>query len=209
MGGTERPALYEVNGRTRCELSLYDARERVVGRALWWDDEKEAKLGSARVPRAFEIIVDLGGSSPVVQVTVEIVKQVPRPTAVAFHVKRTGDEVMAKHLKEVRLTDWVDAAIANVAREVIALPGGVLRARGRTVGGERAAKTAIKLGRSRARITTEFLAEVAEVYRENFDKPVVAVERHFRVGYRTAAGYVEQARAEGLLPPTTRGKKRL
>jgi hypothetical protein len=204
----ERPTLYELAGRTRCELPLYDINERVVGAVRWWEDEVQRKLGSTRVPGEFEVIVAPAKSTPVIHLTVEILKQVPRCTEVVVKVDGTGAEILAKHLKEIRLNDWIEVAIANVAREVIPIkPGASLRALSRTPRGQRSAKQAISVARSRSKITPEFLADVAEVYRQNFDKPVVAVERAFGVRHRTAANYVQLARKAHFLPDTTQGKK--
>lgn len=53
------------------------------------------------------------------------------------------------------------------------------------------------------------LEKVATVYREAVgEKPVEAVQFYLGVSYRTAARRVEQARAKGLLPPTTQGKRK-
>jgi hypothetical protein len=57
-------------------------------------------------------------------------------------------------------------------------------------------------------ITREFLEQVAATYRDNVTgSPTKAVQEKFMVGTRTAAGYVQRARAEGLLPATTPGRK--
>lgn len=195
----------------QCRLPLYDSADCVVGTVWWWEGVRESKLGTARVPSSFQVYIAAGGSSPLVQLSVEIVRQVPRCTGVFVTADHAGEEVLAKHLKDIRLTDWIDFAIANLAREVMPIgPGRGLRALGRTPRGEKAAKVAVKLARSRAKITPEFLSEVVGVYRDNFhDRPVVAVEKHFRVARPTAAKYVQQARVAGLLPPTTRGKKQI
>lgn len=67
---------------------------------------------------------------------------------------------------------------------------------------------AARKGRGARKITSEFLTEVAEVYRANVDKnPTQAVRRTYNVSPSMAAEYVRRARHEGLLPPTTSGKK--
>ncbi|WP_300008061.1 hypothetical protein [Pseudonocardia sp.] len=54
----------------------------------------------------------------------------------------------------------------------------------------------------------EELEEVARIYREHVaDAPVKAVAALLGATERTAARRVQQARAAGLLPPTTRGRK--
>jgi len=64
-------------------------------------------------------------------------------------------------------------------------------------------------GHGARRLTPALLAEVAQVYRARIDdRPTAAVAAAFGVAHRTAALYVQRAREAGLLPPTTRGKKR-
>ena len=58
-------------------------------------------------------------------------------------------------------------------------------------------------------ITPDLLKTVAEVYRRNIDRaPTQAVGKFFGVKSRMASIYVDRARQAGLLPPTTRGKKK-
>ena len=61
----------------------------------------------------------------------------------------------------------------------------------------------------RARASRAELEDVARVYRENLhDRPTEAVQNVLGYSSRTASRRVQQARAAGLLPPTTRGKRR-
>ena len=54
------------------------------------------------------------------------------------------------------------------------------------------------------------LEEVARIYRENVDgKPTAAVQVGMNYSVRTSARRVKQAEEAGLLPTTTRGKKRI
>lgn len=55
-------------------------------------------------------------------------------------------------------------------------------------------------GRTRRVVTTDFLAEVADVYASNPGTPAKAVREHFGVSPAQASRYVERARAEGLIP---------
>jgi len=71
-------------------------------------------------------------------------------------------------------------------------------------------RKAIAVARSGARrtVTDELLRSVAKVYRDNItDRPVEHVRAAFRpASYRTAARYVQLARAKGFLPKTKQGK---
>jgi hypothetical protein len=65
----------------------------------------------------------------------------------------------------------------------------------------------------RGALTQKELKEVARIYREHLQefpsgKPTHAVERAFGYSARTAARRVQQARAAGLLPKTTPGKRK-
>jgi hypothetical protein len=66
-----------------------------------------------------------------------------------------------------------------------------------------------RTSRRGSRITREDLEEVARVYREHVDEsPTQAVGIILGLTERTAARRVQQARAAGLLPKTTPGKRR-
>jgi hypothetical protein len=61
----------------------------------------------------------------------------------------------------------------------------------------------------RGAVTRAELEEVARIYREHVDaSPTHAVQMLRGYSERTAARRVQQARAAGLLPPTTPGKRR-
>ena len=61
--------------------------------------------------------------------------------------------------------------------------------------------------RRRRPITKEFLAEVAEVYRnDDTGTPTKAVQLWFNTSHPNAARWVGRARAAGLLDPTSKGK---
>ena len=67
----------------------------------------------------------------------------------------------------------------------------------------------MRAGATTRGITPQLLERVARVYRANIDQnPNKAIELEFGVAQRTAAEYVSRARKRGLLPPTTRGRKR-
>jgi hypothetical protein len=67
----------------------------------------------------------------------------------------------------------------------------------------------MRAGRTSRDITPQLLERVAKVYRSNIaGTPTKAVQHHFQVSARMAAEYVNRARKRGLLPPTTRGKKK-
>jgi hypothetical protein len=76
-----------------------------------------------------------------------------------------------------------------------------------------AAKTQAKVFRAepkrgRPPLPPSHFEEVARVYSEAMatnKKPTRAVQRHFRIGYSTAAAWVRRARDDDFLPPTSAG----
>lgn len=63
--------------------------------------------------------------------------------------------------------------------------------------------------KSRRPVSTEELQRVAAIYTAHVDdKPVIALRDAFGYSQRTAHRRVEQARAAGLLPATTQGKRK-
>jgi hypothetical protein len=54
---------------------------------------------------------------------------------------------------------------------------------------------------ARRRVTPELLGKVAEVYRDNPERPAESVELAFGVSARTAFRYIAEARERGLLEP--------
>ena len=57
-------------------------------------------------------------------------------------------------------------------------------------------------------ISAPALAGAMMDHSAHFDRPTEAVARSFGVSHRTAARYVQQARAAGHLPKTDPGKKK-
>src|SRR5262249_10866590 len=67
----------------------------------------------------------------------------------------------------------------------------------------------LRLDKGKRRISTEFLKQVADVYRANIaHAPTEAVARTFGVRHRMASVYVQRASERGFLPPTKQGRKR-
>jgi hypothetical protein len=139
---------------------------------------------------------------------VEVIKGVPQCRSFAVAAVDGGREVAVKDLKAARPLEWMEIALASVARDFIRLERGRLRRLTQDSGTRSRTTKAIQVARSAHKITPEFLARVAEVYRDNInEKPVRAVELAFGVSNSTAGKYVMRARAKGLLPPTSKGRK--
>ncbi len=158
------------------------------------------ELGDAIVPPKAVWTFTGEKGSPDVTVRMEI--RDGRPECVEVHViaKPDGRGIMTADLRMFNIDDRVVDTFAQL---------GVL---GVNDDGERRKvfRDVNEARRStRGTVTPAELADVARVYRENIDRTPTQMVGHL-LGYspRTAARRVEQARAAGLLPKTTPGKRK-
>jgi hypothetical protein len=170
------------------------------------------QVGDRLVPPHVDVHFEGDGVQPSLDLRLEVVDGVTQCRELRITSAPGGREVKALDLAAVRLREWVEELYALFAWEVVDRQAGFVRATmsasdAAHVDAVRAFQRARK-GKGARKITRAFLEEVAKVYRDNLGgKPTEAVGRQYVVAPRTAAGYVEQARAAGILPPTTRGKK--
>jgi len=141
----------------------------------------------------------------------EVVKGVPQCRSLTISAKSGSREVRTLDLRAVELENWIEWLFSLAASVVVdeSADGSVTAIQTFDEDVTRQTARAIQQARSMARrkITPAFLDAVATVYRDNADeRPVEAVNAAFGGSYRTAAMYVQRARAAGLLPPTTPGK---
>lgn len=133
-----------------------------------------------------------------------------RPECVGFHVesKPKGRGIRTADLGIFNIDGLVDAAFSTFAVGAGGTPLTGPRPPEQVASASREVHRARK-GRPRATTRAE-LERVAEIYRQHIDSsPIQAVRQVCGYGSeRTAARRVEQARAEGLLPKTTPGKRR-
>jgi hypothetical protein len=169
-----------------------------------------AQVGGVVVPRTAVYAHDGDTGEPDLEVTFEV--RDGRPECVDFHVRakpggrgiRTADLQMVSNL---------DAMATNLYAAVAPEPGGNAfnwmwrRTEENTARAERAVYEARKA--RRGTVSRDVLEEVAKVYREHLDaSPTQAVALLLDYSPRTAARRVQQARAAGLLPQTTQGKRK-
>jgi len=182
--------------------------------AVHWRPENPSdtvRLGDRTVPRVVlvEIGVGLAGppadGSPTVRLRLEVVGDRPQCREVQVMSQPTGREVRQGDLEALRLAEWVERVFTLAAWPYMESTG-AWRAAGPEL---RKAVAAARRGRGDRKVTREFLAEVAGVYRRNVaDRPTQTVADAFGVAHSTAAEYVRRARAAGLLPATTSGKRK-
>jgi hypothetical protein len=164
-------------------------------------------VGKLRMPARFTLHLrddDEGG--PDIDVTWGIRGGVPECVDVHITATETGHEVRVTGLRGIPVEDLLDFTIKwmmSQHRMGSNAPTWFSYAEG-----SREAIRQVETARAarKVKITDEFLAEVAEVYRANVaDRPTQAVAEHFDRGHSAAALYVSRARVRGLLRPATKG----
>lgn len=151
-----------------------------------------------------------GFDEPDVCLRIELRDGIPRLVDLRFRAGPNSREVMAKDVRDQDLSGFVEVFYGGLVIRVD-------RGDGKTVVRQfidpetqfsRQIHDFLRQRRSgKRRITGDFLARVAEVYRNNIDHaPTEAVSRTFGVKHRQATDYVKQARDRGLLPQTKQGR---
>jgi hypothetical protein len=172
-----------------------------------------AKIGDVVVPRTAVYVHDGDVGEPDLEVTFEV--RDGRPECVDFHV-RTKPDGRGIRTADLQMVTNLDAIAAHLYAAVAPVPdpeGGSAfnwmwrQDEEHTRRVQRAAYEARKA--RRGTVTRADLEQVAKVYRENLAaSPTRAVSLLLGYTERTAARRVQQARAAGLLPETTKGKRR-
>lgn len=190
------------------------------GHVAWFPDQAAGtvRLGDREVPRVVRAeIGDPLSGDPLVRVYLEVVGDRPQCRQVHFvSVPEAGAWMMDPHGRELRQGDIDGFRIAEWIERVFVLsawPAYLRDAVGPGVTGtdyrEAASQALHEFHGKPRRVDRAFLEQVAEVYRRNVDNnPTQSIERAFGTSYRTAARYVERARAADLLPETTPGKRK-
>lgn len=176
-------------------------------------------LGHTSVPAVVEVEhgsgsdVDTGRFGPRLYARVEIVDATPRLIDLRLiSAGLTGIE--PSDLAAINVRELVEVVVEAVSARLRVDDHGVPLGIERVVTPQEslaaitAGLAAMQWGPRSRNITAEHLQRVADIYSANIDHaPTRAVQDAFGVGSRTAAGYVQRARAEGLLPATTQGRK--
>ncbi len=177
------------------------------GRATWEHDVL-VEVGDRLVPREIFVHIRGGTAQPDLDMKIEVHDGIPQCVELVLRARPHGPEVRDKDLAVIRVTDWLDQIVAQCS---LKRSGSDLDWSGwaKPVDDRTALADITRVRSGRPRISREHLRSVAEIYRQHFDKrPTEAVARSFGVSHRTAARYVQQARAAGHLPKTDRGKKK-
>lgn len=176
---------------------------------------KWVRVRDQLVPPEISVHLPSAPDLPSLSMTIAMRREVPVCTEITITAKDDGREVRSADLHAVQIQDLVEVMVTAASSTILSsgADGGIVlgQNRGATEETFAAAAATIRAARkgSRARVTDDFLREVAEVYRANIDgTPTVAIQEKYGVKYRTAARWVERARAQKVLPETTRGKRK-
>ena len=173
---------------------------------------EEVRVGDRLLPLAADVYFPGAEDQPALRMRLAVVDGVPQCRSLTIESKSGGREVRTLDVRAVALEDWIEKLYSLTATVILEeWPGGGMKTGAVTWGERDLRRTARVIQQARAasrrKITDSFLRDVAKVYRANLDeRPVEAVRAAFGGSYRTAAMYVQRARAAELLPPTTRGK---
>jgi len=176
------------------------------GPVMWVPSSETVQLGDRTVPAMVWVTIgDPISGDPMVRLRLEVVGDRPQCREVHFISGTTGRELRQSDLDGLRLSDWVERMFATAA-----WPDFVTTEEFRDAEPQlRKAVSTARRGRPARKLNREFLEQVAEVYRRNVDdRPTQTVSEAFGISHSTAAEYVRRARAAGLLPPTTPGKRK-
>jgi hypothetical protein len=168
------------------------------------------ELGDVAVPRVAVYAHDGDEGEPDLEVTFEV--RDGRPECVDFHVRAKAGGRGIRTV-DLQMVTNLDAMVEYLYERVTPVPGGSAfnwMWRQTEENAERARRAAYEARKARrGTVTRAMLEDVAKVYREHLDSsPTRAVAIEFGLAPRTAARRVEQARAVGLLPQTTPGKRK-
>jgi hypothetical protein len=166
-------------------------------------------IGDRLVPTYLELTFHGDADAPAIAARVEIRDGAPR--LVELHLRSEPGQLELRPGADIRRFDLdrLFRRMAQFSNRVTLEPE--LKVEGfRDPGFVDGSIRMIRAARRNRRMSTELLEEVAAVYRADFAKaPTRAVADHFDVKLRRASDYVHECRERGLLPPTTKGKKRI
>jgi hypothetical protein len=171
------------------------------------DPNDTVQLGDRWVPRVLlaEVTSPPLGAKPMLRLRLEVVGDRPQCREVCYSSSQDGREIRQGDIDALRIADWIEYLFALASHRdaesgldrLTAIPESMKLV------------AAARRGNGPRKVDQAFLEQIAGVYRRNLhDRPTQAVSDAFGIKHSTAAEYVRRARAAGLLPPTTPGKRR-
>jgi hypothetical protein len=175
------------------------------------DPSDTVRLGDRTVPRVLLAEISyppLARKLPTVRMRLEVVGDRPQCREICYSSSPEGREIRQGDIDALRIADWVSDLFALAARR----DGGDFFDALASAPEVRALVDAARKGNGPRKVDAAFLEQVAGVYARNLHQrpggPTQAVAEAFGIAHSTAAEYVRRARATGLLPATSRGKRR-
>jgi hypothetical protein len=165
------------------------------------------RLGDTVVPRRVVLTLDGENGEPDLVATFEVRDGRPECVGLEINSKDTGRGIRTADLQLFNIDALATTVFARFGEPVGAPAVDFPQTNEVALSAHRDVYEARKA--RRGSVTRAELERVAQVYREHVDStPTKAVADLLGYEMRTAARRVERARADGLLPPTTPGKRK-
>lgn len=157
-----------------------------------------------------------GYDGPDLLARIEVRKSRPELVSLQWKANQYQREVRERDLRALEVVGLIEVLYAGLTYQVDPVTGAKQRSTGATDDGDSppgfyAAQRFIERQRRPEvyrTMTPDTLKAVATIYTDNVGgAPRGAVARLLGVSLRTASRYVDEARKDGYLPPTTRGRK--
>jgi hypothetical protein len=221
-GGLPRPSAEFDPWRVRPSFEL-DPERAVLARELTlrdiegvavWHLNDDVIVGDQAIPRKIMFSAG-GGPSPWLTMGIETRDNDSAPTCTYLELAADDrTEVRAKHLKMIRVDDWVAQIVAGCANHYVAvIPGsaqGLLIHRPRVTREQVKAVERTQRRRRDPRTDSALLERVAALYQQHPEAPNKVVAAEFGVSERTAARWAQYCSEAGLLPKAAKqGQKRI
>ncbi|MGO9508509.1 MAG: hypothetical protein ACLPXZ_14610 [Mycobacterium sp.] len=167
-------------------------------------------VGDNAIPSRILFVADCGENLRLTM-GIEVRGDAPVCTYLELAADNGVSAVQAKHLKPIRIEEWVTQIVVACANHVFTVKDGAFRGHRPDMTHERV-KAIERMQRRRRDPRTDhaLLERVATLYREHPDAPNKAVAAEFSVSERTAARWAGYCSDSGLLPQASKqGQKRL
>jgi hypothetical protein len=151
--------------------------------------------GKFLVPGKFTLNYTDNGSDPDFELQFEVRDGAPQCRSMKITSHEDGGEIQGKHLRMLRLEDWLEIALSHVAMVIRERQGGEMMAT--PARDEVEMRDIIKHGRIARTDSRRAITDTG---------PTRAVAEHFDKSLRTASLYVKQAREKGHLGKAIKGK---
>lgn len=184
------------------------------GRASYTGEGKLVNLGHTVVPSRATYSFDGDQGSPDSVVRFEVRDGRPECVEIIIKARPNGRGIRAEDVGLINIGPLAESVFAELGSPIEPIPGAPGMASTQwpaSESGKWAVRGDVADRRSQKRRgpNRDELERVAEVYRSHLESaPVQAVAQLFDYSDRTAARRIQEARAAGLLPPTTKGKKK-